>query len=44
MLDDIITAVEKQATRGGICFSTAVINEKAFDEGKQGGRKHELRV
>ena len=38
---DIITAIEKQATRSGICFS-AVINEKAFDEVKHGVRKHEL--
>ncbi|MDE6530314.1 MAG: hypothetical protein K2K96_06005 [Lachnospiraceae bacterium] len=41
MLYDIITAVEKQATRSGICFS-AVINKKAFDEVKHRVRKHEL--
>lgn len=38
---DILIAKEKQATQSGICFS-AISNEKAFDEVKQGVRKHEL--
>lgn len=38
---DILIAKEKQAARSGICFS-AISNEKAFDEVKQGVRKHEL--